>query len=104
MKPIVATIFCLATFFGLIPSAHADNFITCPSGRSGVATNVTSCGFADNVRLAWFGQPGNPVVAYSPETGLEYSMICNSGTVRVAGMVMNGYTCYGGEHAEVVIW
>jgi hypothetical protein len=39
--------------------AHADEgFIMCPSGHDGVATEVTSCAFADNVRRAWLDQYG----------------------------------------------
>lgn len=86
------------------PTATADDFLTCPSGHVGVATNVTSCEFADDVRAAWFGQPGNPVLAYSPVTGQVYSMACNRSTVMVGGVVVNGFTCYGGDHAEVVVW
>jgi hypothetical protein len=60
----------------LPPPAHADNtFDSCPSGHHGVIDDTpTSCVFADNVRRAWFSQPGNPVVAYSPVTDQFYSM------------------------------
>ena len=57
-------------------TAHAEPFDTCPSGISGVATADTSCEFADNVSRAWYGQPGTAVLAYSPVTGLVYTMTC----------------------------
>lgn len=60
------------------PAAHADeNIVTCPSGRSAVATVDTSCPFADNVASAWYGQPGLTVYAYSPVTDKIYTMTCN---------------------------
>ena len=49
-------------------TASADKFTVCPSGMSGVSTDDTSCAFADNVRWAWYSQPGNIVTAYSPVT------------------------------------
>ncbi|MBV8348129.1 MAG: hypothetical protein JOZ49_11515 [Mycolicibacterium sp.] len=63
-----------ATTLALPPHAHAARFSTCPSGHDGVIDGTpTSCAFADNVR---FGQPGNPVLAYSPVTNACYSMTC----------------------------
>lgn len=59
------------------PSAGADNFTVCPSGMSGVATADTSCAFADNVRWAWYAQPGQFVTAYSPVTNQSYTMQCS---------------------------
>lgn len=105
-KALIAALLAGSALMGWpqIGSAHADAFLTCPSGHVGVATNVTSCEFADDVREAWFGQPGNPVLAYSPVTGQVYSMACNRSTVMVGGLVVNGFTCYGGNHAEVVVW
>ena len=50
-------------------TASAEHFTICPSGVSGVSTADTSCPFADNVRRAWYGQPGTIVTAYSPVTG-----------------------------------
>ena len=35
-----------------------ENFKICPSGLSGVASDETSCAFADNVRSSWYSQPG----------------------------------------------
>ena len=57
-------------------TASADNFTVCPSGISGVSTDDTSCAFADNVRWAWYSQPGNIVTAYSPVTHQSYTMQC----------------------------
>lgn len=55
--------------------AHADElFIGCPSGHSGVATTVTSCAFAENVRYNYIAQGGQIVTAYSPVTGRYYNM------------------------------
>ena len=56
--------------------ASADNFTICPSGMSGVTTNDTSCAFADNVRFAWYDQPGTIITAYSPITHQSYTMQC----------------------------
>ena len=56
--------------------ASADNFTICPSGMSGVTTADTSCAFADNVRFAWYYQPGTIVTAYSPVTQQSYTMQC----------------------------
>ena len=60
------------------PDANADEFIVCPSGVTGVATEDTSCAFADNVRAAWLTQPGAVVSAYSPITQQSYLMQCDS--------------------------
>ncbi len=60
------------------PTASADEFIVCPSGMTGVASEDTSCAFADNVRGAWLTQPGAVVSAYSPVTQQSYTMQCAS--------------------------
>ncbi len=57
-------------------AASADEFTVCPSGMSGVSTDDTSCGFADNVRWAWYSQPGTIVTAFSPVTHQAYTMQC----------------------------
>jgi hypothetical protein len=57
-------------------TASAEVFDVCPSGMSGVATADTSCAFADNVRRAWYSQPGTIVAAYSPVTHQVYTMQC----------------------------
>jgi len=58
------------------PAASADEFIVCPSGMTGVASEDTSCAFADNVRSALLTQPGTVVSAYSPVTQQSYTMQC----------------------------
>src|SRR5258705_88718 len=59
--------------------AYGEEFLVCPDGHSGIATTVTSCPFAENVRVAWFTQPGQVVEAYSPVTGTFYDMQCADG-------------------------
>jgi hypothetical protein len=92
----------------LPPAAHADGlFLTCPSGRAGVVAGTpTTCAFADNVRIAWFGQPGNPVVAYSPVTDQAYQMFCIGHQVVYFedGHSADAVHCVGGNDAEVVVW
>ncbi|MEH3135923.1 MAG: DUF2510 domain-containing protein [Mycolicibacterium neoaurum] len=53
-----------------------EDFKLCPSGLTGVASADTSCAFADNVRNAWYAQPGSVITAYSPVTGKLYTMRC----------------------------
>ena len=55
---------------------EVENFRLCPSGLTGVASAETSCAFADNVRRAWYGQPGSVITAHSPVTGRLYTMRC----------------------------
>lgn len=55
---------------------EVEDFKLCPSGLSGVASAETSCAFADNVRRAWYSQPGSIITAYSPVTGRLYTMRC----------------------------
>jgi len=90
------------------PVAHSDGvFFECPSGRDGVVAGTpTSCAFADNVRVAWRSQPGNPVVAYSPVTGQYYSMFCggDTGITFTDGHSADAVICMGGNNAEVVVW
>jgi hypothetical protein len=64
-------------------TAGADNFAVCPSGMSGVSTDDTSCAFADNVRWAWYSQPGTIVTAFSPVTQQSYTMQCTSTATTV---------------------
>jgi hypothetical protein len=77
----------------------------CPSGLSGIATTVTSCPFADNVRFAFFRSP-NDVEAYSPVTGRWYDMDCKPGYVAyfTSGHSRVATKCFGGINAEVVVW
>ena len=69
-----------ALLFGAVP-AQAESFIGCGYG-AGIATSVTSCEFAQNVRYAWFHQPGRIIEAYSPVTGQYYTMYCDPNTPR----------------------
>lgn len=53
----------------------------------------TSCGFAANVRDAYYSSGGDSVVdAYSPATGRTYTMQCSGGSPHV---------CTGGNNASV---
>lgn len=60
-----------------------ENFKICPSGLTGVASDETSCAFADSVRSSWYSQPGQTVVAYSPVTHQSYLMTCTATTTNV---------------------
>jgi len=95
-----------AVGLALAGPAHADGvFDICPSGHTGVVSGTpTSCAFADNVHDAWFSQQGNPVIAYSPVTGQSYSMTCVPSHSTVSGIHVDGWTCYGGNNAQVVLW
>lgn len=71
------------------------------SGNSGncvgslSANQYTTCGFAENVEAAYFGEIGSgsgTVVAWSPTTERDYSMYCSAGEPHV---------CTGGNEAEV---
>lgn len=75
-------------------------------GGAGVATTVTSCDFARNVRAAYFSQPGPVVTAYSPAMERYYNMQCQAGfTASFAdGTVVNSARCVGGNNAVVVVW
>ena len=93
---------------GLASPAHADeSFDTCPSGNSGIASSVTSCAFADNVRSQYFteGAGRTLLVVYSPVTGEQYEVRCdpaishfNDGTSKTT------VRCTGGNDAVVVFW
>lgn len=89
-------------------TAHADEaFLTCPSGRSGVATLVTSCAFADNVRASLLTQGGLVVTAYSPVTGESYQMQCYDRFVahfNDSWTVFPTTKCTGGDNAVVFVW
>jgi hypothetical protein len=110
MKLTRIAIALAATAAALIPAppAHADDlFMICPSGRAGVVAGTpTTCAFADNVRIAWFGQPGNPVIAYSPVTDQTYRMFCVGHTTVTFtdGHMADAVHCAGGNNAEVVVW
>ena len=88
------------------PPPTEGMFAICPSGHSGVATTVTSCAFADNVRRAYLAQGGPDVLAYSPVTGDTYNMECIGGfTAHLSdGEVLQAVRCTGGSNAVVVVW
>jgi hypothetical protein len=89
------------------PPAHADGlFVVGPSGTSEVATAVTSCPFADNVRQAYLTQGGPIVAAPSPVTGQVYDMACQGGFIShlANGQVVTSVRCVGGDNAVVVLW
>jgi hypothetical protein len=73
-----ATVIGAALTFALLaaPTVNAEDFTLCPSGMSGVATQATTCEFADNVRYSWYAQPGAIITAFSPVTGNTYKMQC----------------------------
>jgi hypothetical protein len=74
--------------------AAAFQYCGSPADQGGISVNsVTSCPFAENVESAWESSgDASSVTAYSPATGLTYTMSCNaSGT---------GYeVCTGGNNA-----
>ena len=71
-----------------------------------MATAVTSCAFAHNVRLAYYGQPGPLYLAYSPVTEQVYSMQCQAGfiTYFLTGQVMATTRCMNSTNAVVYVW
>jgi hypothetical protein len=87
------------------PPSH-ETFLICPDGHSGVATSVTSCQFAMNVRDSYLRQGGPTVIAYSPVTGDTYEMECHAGfTSHLSnGMTVNSVRCVGGNDAVVILW
>jgi len=72
--------------------SQAEVFTICPSGLTGVATPDTSCVFADSVRASWYSQPGTTVIAYSPKTGLFYTMQC---WYTITDVWYNAKRCFG---------
>ena len=84
----------------------ADYFIACPSGHSGVATTVTSCAFAENVRYSYLGQYGQVITAYSPVTGMYYNMQCAPGFIAHLnyGPTVPSVRCVGGNNAVVIVF
>lgn len=87
------------------PAAADEIFVQCDAGSAVVLGTPTSCDFAANVHDAWYGQPGNPVLAYSPVTGGIYSMYCAPYTARFNwGIITSARRCTGGLGAAVVIW
>jgi hypothetical protein len=83
-----------------------ETFLICPDGHSGVATGVTSCQFAMNVRSSYLRQGGPTVIAYSPVTDDSYQMDCHPGySARLAnGATVDAVRCTGGNNAVVILW
>jgi hypothetical protein len=81
-------------------------FLVCPDGHTGVATTVTSCQFAMNVRDSYLRQGGPTVIAYSPVTGDTYEMECHAGfTSHLSnGLTVDSVRCVGGNNAVVILW
>jgi hypothetical protein len=74
------------------PAALPPNAQVCPDNHSAIGTSVTSCAFAEQVRLAYAASgPPSPtprdIDAYSPVTGQYYTMTCsaNGGLVTSSG-------------------
>lgn len=88
------------------PSRADITFVTCPSGNSAIATTVTSCPFADEVRYSYFTQGGPSITAFSPVTGRSYRMYCGSGYTATmnTGLQHVAVRCDGGTNATVVFW
>jgi hypothetical protein len=108
-KMIVGGLAAAAVALGLATAGPAnaitETFLPC-GGGAGVATSVTSCGFAQNVRWAYFHQLGPVVTAYSPAMDQYYNMQCQAGFVATFGngMSVNSARCVGGDNAVVVVW
>jgi Ca-activated chloride channel homolog len=82
-------------------------FLVCPDGHTGVATSVTSCQFAMNVRDSYLRQGGpTRLIAHSSVTGQTYEMECHAGfTARLSnGMTVDSVRCVGGNGAAVILW
>ena len=94
MKKTLTAAVTVAAALTLAAPAQADDYFTvCPSGYTGVATEDTSCAFADSVRNAWYAQPGSTVIAYSPKTDLFYTMQC--GPAWTTTVWSNPKKCFG---------
>lgn len=97
------------TIAGVIaaPVARADEPLQHCAYRA-AAGRATTCPFAENVRSAWFGQPGNPVLAYSPVTGEFYRMMCVRGfdvTLYDTGQYVTGATrCVDADGGDAVVY
>ena len=106
IKPFIALTLAGALAYSCAPPAAADEpFLVCPSGNTGVATTVTSCPFADSVRLAYIAQGNGEVIAHSPVTGEVYGMWCMSGLEVRTGTwpySARAVRCSGGDNA--IVW
>jgi hypothetical protein len=82
------------------PAALPPNAEACPDNHSAVGTSITTCAFAEQVRLAYAasGPPSTrprDIDAYSPVTQQYYTMTCSAS----GGLV----TCSGGNDALVYV-
>jgi len=106
IKPFVILAAAGLLAYSCAPPAAADEpFMVCPSGNTGVATTVTSCPFADSVRLAYLAQGSGEVIAHSSVTGEVYGMWCMPGLqVRTPSWpyAARAVRCSGGDNA--VVW
>lgn len=105
---IIAAVAAMGAAVALAAPAQADyRFYQC-SPTVGVASQVTSCAFAQNVANAYpYSVTAYGVVlrgVYSPVTGQFYDMYCNPGTVTYfSGFTVNSEICEGGNNARVAV-
>ena len=65
-------------------------------GNGLYVNSVTSCSFAENVESAWAASgAASYITAYSPVTGLDYTMYCTGASA---------ISCTGGNNALVEFW
>ena len=101
------TIGLAATALTTTAPAHADElFLACPSGHAGIATPVTSCAFAENVRYNYLSQGDQVITAYSPVTDMYYNMQCGPGFIAHLsyGATVPSVRCVGGNNAVVIVY
>ena len=86
---VVVLVMALAALWAS-QQAHAETFDVCPS-----------CAFADNVRRAFYWEPGWTVIATSPVTGKFYTMQC----VRTLtdNLWLDPKRCYGVNDSGAVL-
>lgn len=100
----------LGIMVGVAVPAHAESFVVCPGGQTGVIEESTTCEFAYYIRLAYETQGGaSAVVAYNPVTGHMYRVDCFSNTSQLStGKVVASVECSGGNYfgdsIRVVFW
>lgn len=90
------------------PARAEETFIVCSNtGHAAIASPVTSCLFAENVRAVWLDQGGPAdVEVVSPVTGMMYDMHCSDGYLAHlnSGMTVPSVRCVGGNDAVVIIF
>ena len=108
MKKALLILAALIGLLVLMPPdpAFADYRFAACDASSGVASGVTSCEFAANVRTAYLANGTNQFWAYSPITTLTYLMNCAQGQRFFfdSGQTEIGTVCVGGDDAVVVFW